>query len=436
MLKIIDKYFNEDNKFKINVRYELSDYEKRLFIHSYIDKKPLNRGDSTHLSRISGKIYEEEKWIQCDCLDLYEKPLLRLKRSKSGNLFLARITRTSHDYNCPFKEITRQISSSQKTSVPVYKIKEGPLNLISKKASGISVSATKNSLKETTAGTKRRSTLCKCLYTIIDKAELNCISLDTSSTPYQRLLQTVSSIEIVSNLTLKDYFHTNPTKKGFYDAAIALKNDKRKWPKTYSKHGVFLVKAKSFNKNGIEAYINAEKTQFIEITNQIIPSSGRLGERSGPYMAFIIVKDSVLKPDFYEPKDAFIVPCYSQSTFIPLDSYYERLVLKNLFALQFSMKKRGISFEIIKPLFDIEAEDETGVYHVLPDFLIKTPTKTIVIEVAGSHEADYLERKQRMHQHMQILGPLLNIDCYGAELNNRLEFELNQLTQKITNLLY
>ena len=43
-----------------------------------------------------------------------------------------------------------------------------------------------------------------------------------------------------------------------------------------------------------------------------------------------------------------LVPCYSEKTIYPVDSYYEREVLKRLFALQFEWTQKGGALEIIK----------------------------------------------------------------------------------------
>ena len=437
MLKVIDKYPGGEARPNIRIRYKLTAQEEKLFTLFYIKQVTLNTGDMAHLQKLSKWIYEQEKWIQCGCTAHLEKPLMRLKRSQAGKLFLARITRTGHHAECPYKEIAKKEHEHLKTKSRSGCLKkDGPLNLIARNVSGITVSNKKSSAYERSSPSRRRPTLCNSLYRIIEEAGLNTISLTQESSPYNRLVNTVAKLEVVSSIPLSDYFHLNATKKGLYDAAMALKHDQRVWPNAFSRHCVFLAKAKSFNNNQIEVYKGrSEETQCIDISNQVIPSSGRLGSRSEPYMAMIVVKDSVLNPGFYVPTDAFIVPCYSKTTFIPVDSHYERLVLKKMFSLQFYLKERGVFFEIVKPLFDIEVTKEEETHHVLPDFIIKTPAENIVIEVSGSHETEYLSRKERTHEHMKQIGTLLNIDCYGAELNNRLDEELSELTRKIKHIL-
>ena len=212
-----------------------------------------------------------------------------------------------------------------------------------------------------------------------------------------------------------------------------LKGDQSYWSKEIRKHALMLVKVKEIHEQNLEVLFPDGTTKPIKISNRIYRSSGRFSARTSPFMAFILIIDSIETPNFYQPFDAFVVPCYSEKTFIPVDSYYEREVLKRLFALQFEWTQKGGALEIIKPLFDIEIDSEIN--GVLPDFILRTPEKQLIIEVNGSHEPEYLQRKKQVHEKMSKLGTVLSFDAYGAEKEDRLTYLMNQFIIQVKSHL-
>lgn len=288
-----------------------------------------------------------------------------------------------------------------------------------------------NRKENSSSSTSRRSNLCKALYRLLDDAGVNVISSTNKVSAYKAIEQAALGIELQPKKNLIDYLYINPS--SFYKAAYMLKGDQSYWSKEIRKHALMLVKVKEIHEQNLEVLLPDGTTKQIKISNRIYRSSGRFSARTAPFMAFILITDSIETPNFYQPFDAFVVPCYSEKTFIPVDSYYEREVLKRLFAIQFEWTQKGDALEIIKPLFDIEIDSEIN--GVLPDFILRTPEKQLIIEVNGSHEPEYLQRKQQVHEKMRKLGTVLSFDAYGAEKEDRLTYLMNQFIIQVKNHL-
>ncbi|MEI6094363.1 MAG: hypothetical protein WCR08_02680 [Gammaproteobacteria bacterium] len=432
-LALIEKHTGKKDSASIKIKRHLTEKEASLLAEFYILGWPLLAEDKKQVRTLSRSIYEQDLWVQCDCTER-SKPVFRFNRSVNGKIYMHHITsRGNHTDLCVFKEKVWEKTKSEAPQKPFVNESE-PLNLVLKKAFSLGIKSKKfNTENNRNISENQRSTLCNALYRLLDNAKANVINPQKIGSTFKAIQDAARYIEIQPQKKTSDYLYMHPSL--VFKAAFALRSDKSFWPKDTSKHALLLIKARSFNEESIEALLPNGETKTIRISQKIYRSSGRLGARSSPFLALILITDSVEKPYFYEPTKAFVVPCYSEKTFIPVDSHYEREVIKKLFALQFKLSKRCVNLEIIKPLFDIPIFDKRdnghAIAYVLPDFILKTNEKTLVIEVNGSHEADYLERKQRTHQFMSAIGEVFSIDAYGAEKENRLMEAINQLMSQI-----
>lgn len=411
---------------------QLTERERTLLIDFFILDGLLTVNERKEILALCKTIHERDLWLQCDCLDKGLQPVFRFNRASSGSLYLHHITsRTAHAEHCIFKERIWSTHEEKTAKINRYIKKLTPLNLITKQSINLlALKKEEKPQKNTPSSANRRSRLCQALYRLLDDAGVNVISPLNKVSPFKAIEQAALSIEIQPNKTLRDYLFITPS--SIYKAAYALKADKTYWPKAIRKHALLLVKVKAVYEQHLDILLPDGAIQKIKISNRIYCSSGRFGARTPPFMAFILMTDSTDAPNFYQPFNAFVVPCYSEKTFMPVDSYYEREVLRRLFALQFEWQKTGYLLEVIKPLFDMSVESNgSEVEGVLPDFIVRTPDKQLLIEVNGSHEQEYLQRKQRVHQLMSQLGTVLSFDAYGAEKENRLKQGISQFIAQI-----
>lgn len=434
---MIEKYrLNKDPKNQaIQVKRYLTEIERSFLVDFFVLDSAFILDDKKQILTLCRSFREKDYWLQCDCTQDSPRPVFRFNRASSGKIYLHHITsRGDHSDGCAFKEKKWKVSEKGSKDRPNIK-KSTSLNLVCRQADdAISVSKSEEFKENLISIADGYSTLNRALYRLIDDAGLNIINLEKKFSPFRALELLANQIEIVPGKKLKNYLFTNPS--AVFPAVFALRNDKSSWPKGISKHALLLVKARNFSEQAIDVILPDGTLKTIPISHRVYKSSGRLGVRSEPYMALILITDSSEMPRFYEPCKAFVVPCYSEKTFIPVDSYYEREILRRLFALQFEYQKCGKNLEITKPLFDIPiAQTSAEKAYVLPDFILQTPIKRLVIEVNGSHEDDYLARKTRQHKLMQSIGQVLSIDAIGSEKEKRLIPAMNQFISQIKTIL-
>lgn len=108
--------------------------------------------------------------------------------------------------------------------------------------------------------------------------------------------------------------------------------------------------------------------------------------------------------------DAFAVPIYSTNLLIPLESNYERTILKIILKLTHGLKDLMIE----KPLICLQ-DDNKNKYR--PDFIISSSNgKNIYIEVLGSTNELYLSHKSDMHERAkQYCTYFLSVKAYALQ---------------------
>ena len=97
-------------------------------------------------------------------------------------------------------------------------------------------------------------------------------------------------------------------------------------------------------------------------------------------------------------KDAFAIPIFNNTSLIPLESNYERTILK----IVLSVCKSYDNIFIEKPLFDLSTQDKKK---YRPDFILTFKNKKIFVEVLGSSNDDYL-------MHKQYISQIAQSECY------------------------
>ncbi|KVL93089.1 hypothetical protein [Burkholderia stagnalis] len=111
-------------------------------------------------------------------------------------------------------------------------------------------------------------------------------------------------------------------------------------------------------------------------------------------------------------REAFAQHAYSRRQPVPLDSRFERVTLNCLIQVIDWVRRRGVDVTLTKPLFDRQVDSHDGEpLWCRPDFELSFSSAArahrIVIETMGADDADYLERKSRMHDIMWRRGILL-----------------------------
>lgn len=436
-INLVEKYSEPEVGLKplIKIKRVLTDAEEKNLLDFFVYQKPFSKNNEYNLLMLCNTIYDHNWWLQCQCIEDHQKPIMRFKRSSSGRLYLHHInSRGAHHKTCSFEKEFSIPDDKTKTSPVFFYLKPtGALNIMKKRAHGLTNTSKDIKKEGVSLRGQNLPTLCKVLYRLLDDAKCHIISPDSSIHPFKALQDTISKTQLLANFPLKDYFYFDA--KSIVKASIALREDKREWPKDISRHALFLLNVTDIQDNTLITTSLDGSMIPVTLSNKIIKLSGRLGERSKPYMALMRLTDSPQRPKFYTPFDAFVVPRYSDKSLIPVDSFYEREMLRALFKLQFELKKKNVLLTIEKPLFPIEVTQNNESFGVLPDFIVKTSFKTFIIEVNGSHEEDYKIQKYRTQEKMRLFSEILIFDALQSEKEARLTTALNEFILTLKGLL-
>lgn len=415
-IHIVEKNAISENK-QPKIVKTLSSAEEKSFISFFALRDSLLSYDKRALHQLSADVYAKDQWLMCGCAK-NNPPLFRLNRSSKGKLYLCHLTkRGEHTDDCPLKFTISDKSTSTKVYKPSIK-KTGTLNLVTPFATGIAVSKNnKNKEGGIISSATRRPKLASNLFRILETAGVNRCQPKSETSPTLKLFKAISTMELVKGISLKDYMSFFYKLETPDEPSKMLKYDKKIWPRNHPKHALMFVNITKFEGNTLYCTNRNNDIIPVQVEDKINLSSGRFGQRTPPYMGLILYKALPSSPNDYKPSSAFIIPRYNERSLIPVDSYYEREVLKKLMGLQLRLKNKGVLFEIEKPLFDKEVIINDVIEYALPDFIIYYQGKRIIIEVNGSIEPEYLARKIRTHKIMSYMGEVLSFNAIEADKN-------------------
>lgn len=344
--------------------------------------------------------FKEKYWITCDC----NNDALLIICLLNSNIYIRCKTLETHDKYCFFRQNKVYLNKQNQTifkRIKQYNIYKNASNL------------SNNSEKDTEQSQRFRSLsrLGQVLYTIIEDARLNFIS-------------NKNSVYLIDQLTAVDQAFNDPEK--LITKKIALGKYHRYFLRhsSLNKSQQYLVKAQSWFPKSVKPFIlfssvssSINNNSFIiekepdnpfYVNNTIsLPSNWINKEKSSPY--FILTSALLDEQGEIFLKDAFAMPIFNKKSLMPVESNYERTVLKIILSTCKSLK----DIKIEKPLFDIIEKE----FRFRPDFIIYyKDEKKIFIEVLGSQNNEYLNHKnaialkarQYCHEYISIRAFNLN----------------------------
>lgn len=430
MMQIVKKFKKGE---KIQVLETLSEEMVNALFYVFVK----NTGDYYQreiVSRLVEKI-RENAWIACDC-HTESLPLMAIGRSSKDNYYLKRIIkRGKHHSECFFKEVDYLHISGNNYIKPYTE------NIAFKLHSRgrIAVSDKKNETVSHAGPSIRYPKLARVLYTMISAAKLNQLFIGEGTIDrFHALHEVAKKFSLETGVNAADFFHTYP------DVARMVKNLKQKekmWSKKMRPHAICITVANKIEENHL-FFIRNNKMSEVVLNGEVKKSSGRIGANSGPFLVIFTVTDTLDNIGNYKPMNAFYVPVYNVSQFVPVDSTYERDVLEAIEKLCYwclnknKAKDLPLKVTVTKPLFDIEKLCEGKLESSKPDFLIETPNNNIVFEVMGSHEEDYLERKKRTTKFMKALGEFIEFDALYAKEKDCWEMNLKDTMRVLASHIF
>lgn len=364
------------------------------------------------------------KWIACGCLAADEAPpiLTPAFLSEAETYYLRRLTsskRPEHREDCPFfrDHVTHRIAEirSRETLVDPPSgffevLRPVPEKLAQKPEEDASDDRTRH------ASVPR---LARLLSRLINAAGTNRVAPELHETDpasikreFEALARAAAKIEIAPGIQLSRAFWTHANALHSRRAYATLRQLAKNWPSGHAPQGFMAL----FSPSTRGHVVDVSGARPIRVANRVQSPSVRGNLIKGPFLV-LIVAGEYPEAHGYAPLRAYAQPIFSGQRFIPVDSEFERTVLRELFKARHRLNRAGIDLAIEKPVFD----RLTTQGPCRPDFLLDARSrvtgeiKQLVVEAIGFNAADDSASKATTHSGMRRLGPLLTITPADVE---------------------
>jgi hypothetical protein len=313
---IIKKLKQSDNH--IQHIKELLKNERILLSEVFIKgNQNLKRLDYQNANSLLMNVKNSGYWLACDCETRVPPPLLTVGLHSSGTLSLRKIPRFGeHNLSCEFyrasaerNENNGNLQKKKYKPFPETKFFCEHRYIHTDKVLRSQTSENKNSAD---ISERRLPALGRKLYTLIDEAKLNHLGSESLpiSLQYQKIISAAKKFSIDEHHPLSDYLWTIPSQK--IAACKKLKEDALLWSKISAPQGYFLLAAKSVDIENKKVFTEFREKSYEFELQKLSLSSGRLGEISAPYLAFLTIAEKTPNAKWFDTLKGFAVPVYSE----------------------------------------------------------------------------------------------------------------------------
>lgn len=318
------------------------------------------------------------KWIACDCLAAGVPPpiLTPAFLSEAETYYLRRLTsakRPEHREDCPFfrDQITHRLSEIRTRETPADPpngyfevLRPAPEKLAKRPEDDATDDRTRH------ASVPR---LARLLWRLIDIAGTNRLPPLTDEVEaasikaeFNALTRAAAKIEVAPGIELSRAFWTHADALHSRRAYASLHQLARGWPRGHAPQGFVAVFAPNVRGHVVEV----AGAQEVRVMNRVQLFTFTESPMKGPFLV-IIVAGEYPEAHGYAPLRAYAQPIFSGHRFIPVNSEFERDVLRALLKTRRHLGKYGIDMLVEKPVFD----HLTPAGPCRPDFLIEARSR-------------------------------------------------------------
>lgn len=358
------------------------------------------------------------RWIACSCLGAEQAPpiLTPAFLSEAETYYLRRLTsakRPEHRPDCPFfrDQVTNRITEIRSRSTPLEPpegffevLKPAPEKLAQRPEDDANHDRTR------IASIPR---LARLLWRLMTAAGVNRIAPLayreewSIRREFAALMRAASMIEIAPGIGLERALWTHPRPLQSSAVYAALRALEPLWPRAHAPQGFVLLYAK-----GIQGQdITLPDGEAVTIANRVQSPSVRGNPVAGPFLVIIVV-GKYPEARGYAPMRAYAQPILNGRLFAPVDTDFERDVLRTILQTQRELHREKVDLAIAKPLFDTLTPDGP----CRPDFLLEARShvtgeiRNIVVEAMGFDTEDYEAAKAITHPRMAHMGQIVTVD--------------------------
>ncbi|PBN42286.1 hypothetical protein [Sphingobium sp. D43FB] len=375
-----------------------------------------SRGDEEASIMLVQQARIGEKWIACDCLPAGEAPpiLTPAFLSEAETYYLRRLTSTNrpeHQPDCPF---FRDQATNRITEVRTQESPADPPTGYFEVLRPAPEKLAQRPVEESTDDRTRQASvprLARLLWRLLNLSGLNRyppLSEEAAersiSDEFRVLSAAAGKVEIAPGIELGRAFWTHAQALHSKRVYARLRDLAQIWPRGHAPQAFLALFAHEFR----GSTIHVAGGDPVVLANRVQSPSIRSNPIKGPYLA-IVVAGEYPEAHGYAPLRGYAQPIYSGKRFIPVDSEFERSVLRELIKLRWSFERSGIDLALEKPVFDTL----TPVGSCRPDFILEARSRdsgeirTIIVEAMGSTDDVYLATKAVTHPRMAQIAPVV-----------------------------
>lgn len=256
--------------------------------------------------------------------------------------------------------------------------------------------------------------LARLLWRLIDIAGTNRvpplpdeIGPPSIKAEFDALTRAAAKVEIAPGIELSRAFWTHADALHSRRAYAALRQLASKWPRGYAPQGFLAVFSPSVRGH----IIDVAGALDLRVANRVKSFSFTGNPVKGPFLVMIVAGEYP-EAHGYAPLRAYAQPILSGHRFIPVNSEFERDVLRALLKARPQLAEDGIDILIEKPVFD----HLTPAGPCRPDFLIEARSrKTGEIRQLVLQVSEFAAPEDQQRDKLRCIAPLLTISPTGWE---------------------
>lgn len=356
-----------------------------------------------------------DMWIACDCLSAAAAPPLMTPAylSEAETFYLRRLTgrgRSEHRLDCPFFH-AQSMAGTMAAPDPARPVDrpEGYFSVLKNAPVHLARAP------EDSTGARVRHPhiprLARLMWRLLDLAGRNQALLSPDegrgiASEFAAIQRVAGQVEVAPGVELGRVLWTHGSALLRRRAYAGIRALSHSWPRGHAPQGFLLLFANEVDGN----VVHAAGCEPIEVATRIQRPSIHGSPVAGPYLVLIVVGE-LPQVKGYAPLRAYAQPIYSGQRFIPVDSDFERTVIRELLRIQHRLDHHDVDSAVTKPLFDIQ----TPAGNCRPDFIIETfsrqtgESRIAIIEAMGFDTQAYHDAKAITHPRMEHIGPVIDV---------------------------
>lgn len=361
-----------------------------------------------------------DKWLACDCLGADRPPpiLTPAFLSEAETYYLRRLTspkRPEHLPDCPFfrDQVTNRITQTRSAQTPADPpsgyfevLRPAPEKLAQRPDDDGGDDRTRS------ASVPR---LARLLWRLLAASRLNVAPPLTEELversivdEFRALNRAATHIDIAPGIELGRAFWTHGQALHSRRAYAGIRALASQWPRGHAAQGFLTVFASEFK----GSTIYPAGCDPIRVANRVQSPAVLSNPVKGPYLVIVVIGEYPEARGF-APLRAYAQPIFSGNRFVPVETEFERRILKALLDARKAFDRDGVDVAIEKPVFD----RLTPLGSCRPNFLCEARSRSTgeirqVIVQAGNVEIEDGAAHQRC---LEQIAPTITIDPKDVE---------------------